>query len=456
MKSQKIFFIGIGGKGLNGIAKICIEKGSIVLGVDTATKPEIDSLTKIGAKIFDKHSAKNIDPTIDTVVYSSVINDSCPEIKEARRLGIKIMKRSEFLGDLTKDNFKISVAGSHGKSTTTALLGISMINSGIDATIYGGAYTKEFNGYNHLGKTRYSVLEACEYDRSFFNLVGNTTIITSIEKSHMEYYKDEKEMKEAFREFFKMHNINSMIVANGDDLNIRETTANLISQVKYFGFNNQNDYVIKVHQIDQTGSIFSVFTGSDLILGNIKINIPGKYNIQNFVACIVTMYELGLPLNGIKETAHNFFGVGRRFETYISKTGQVLIDDFAHHPTQVKFLFDGIKQMYPNKKIYAVFQPRQYNLIKNFLTEYGKSFKDADEVIVTDILPALNDTEKDIKSLKTDDVLNSIKTYSRKDVINISDHDKIYDYLRHRTDQDSVITTIGAGDIYKVRDKFLV
>lgn len=456
MKKQKIFFIGIGGQGLNGIAKTCLQKGYDVLGVDIIEKPETKSLEKDGARIFYKHSAKNISKDIDIVVHSSLIEKNCPEMVKAKKLGIKTLKRSKFLGEITKNDIRICVSGSHGKSTTTAILGLSLINSGIDATIFGGAYAKEFGGYNHLGKTKYSVLEACEFDRSFFDLVGRTTIITSIEKNHLEYYKDEKEMKMAFQDYFQMHNSDSLIVANGDDLNVRMATFESQASVKYFGFNNQNDYVIKVYKKDQEGSIFSVFKGQELILEKIKIYIPGEYNIKNFTACAIVLYEMGLPISGIFETAKTFSGVGRRFEVHRARTGQILIDDFAHHPSQVKSLFDGIRQFYSDKKVYAVFEPRKYFLLKPFLREFGKAFKDSDEVIITDIIPAINDKKEDIKSLKTKDIINSIKAYSQKPVIKINGYENIYKYLMENTDSDSVITTIGTGDINKVKEKFLV
>jgi UDP-N-acetylmuramate--alanine ligase len=197
---KKIFFVGIGGKGLNGIAKICLEKRYIVSGVDTNIKNETKALENAGAKIYYKHSKNNIKKDIDLVVYTSLAKNS-PEVIKAKELKIPTMKRSRFLKYLTEHNFKICVAGSHGKSTTTALIGLSFINSGVDATIFGGAYTKEFNGYNHFGKSKYAVIESCEYDRSFFDLIGQHTIITSIEKSHLEYYKNEQEMNDAFREY---------------------------------------------------------------------------------------------------------------------------------------------------------------------------------------------------------------------------------------------------------------
>lgn len=454
-KQQKIFFVGIGGKGLNGIAKICLQKGYEVCGVDTAVKPEIDFLKKDGIKIYNEHSINNIDKSIDLIVYTSLMTENCPELIAGKQLGIKMMKRSKFLGQLTKNDFRLAISGSHGKSTTTAILGLSLINAGVDATIFGGAYTREFNGYNHLGKTKYTVIESCEFDRSFFDLVGDITILTSVEKNHLEYYKDEREMKDAFAQYFKMHSAKSLIVANGDDLNVREVTAQTSAKVKYFGFNNQNDYIIKIHCLDCNGSVFSIVSNNKIILEKIKINLPGRYNIQNFVACAIVIFESGLPLSGILQTAHDFYGVGRRFETRIAPTGQILIDDFAHHPTQVKNLFEGIRQFYPNNKVYAVFQPNRFNLLRNFLIDYGKSFVKADEIILTDILARSNDTDYDLKNLKTDDVYNSIKIYSQKPILKINDNWQIYDYLRHRTDQDSVIATIGSGDIYKVRDLFL-
>ncbi len=455
MKNQKkIFFIGIGGKGLNGIAKICIEKGYLVGGVDSMVKNETTSLESAGAKIFYSHSANNLDGDTDIVVYSSLTKNT-PEIKKAKLLNIKCMKRSKFLKFITKNNFKICIAGSHGKSTTTTLIGLSSVRSGLDATIYGGAYTKEFSGYNHFGKSKYAIIEACEYDRSFFDLIGNHTVITSIEKSHLEYYKTEHEMIRAFEQYVGKHDAHSKIFINGDCMKSRYVTRNFKGKLVTFGFSPRNDYYITDVFKTESTSKFSIFYLGEKIIGNLEINIPGDYNILNFVATVAVLNELKLPLNGIFKTARTFMGVMRRFEISKNRSGQILIDDFAHHPTQVKYLFDGIKQFYPNNKICAVFQPRQFNIIKNFLKEYGESFKFADEVLVTDILPALGDTDKDIKSVTTDDLIKSIKRNSKCNVKHVQDFPNVVKYIKSNYDAGSVITTIGAGDIYKVRDSLM-
>ncbi|HMO78830.1 MAG TPA: UDP-N-acetylmuramate--L-alanine ligase [Candidatus Paceibacterota bacterium] len=452
---KNIFFVGIGGKGLNGIAKICLEKGFNVFGVDKDIKPETVALSEMGAVIFYEHKESNINKNIDLVVYSAIIKEDCPEIVKAKKLGIKIIKRAEFLGQLTKNDFRISVCGSHGKSTTTALVGLSMINSNIDATIFGGAPTRELDGYNHLGKSKYTVIESCEYDRSFFHLVGNITIITSIEKSHLEYYKDESEMLDSFAHYINLHNENSLIIANGDDSNIRKLTAHSRCRVVYFGFDQRNDYVISDVLKTLNGSNFSIYKNGHKIINNLNIKIPGLYNILNFTATAVLLERLGLKMDGVIETARHFSGVGRRFEISYLKSGQIFIDDFAHHPTQVKNLFDGIRQFFPNEKTCAIFQPRQYNLMKNFLTEYGQAFKKADEIILTDILPNLGDTQEDIKSVNSFDIAQSISKHSQKPVKIINSFPEIIQYLKSKYYGRSVITTIGTGNIYEIKNQFI-
>ncbi len=451
---KNIFFIGIGGKGLNGIAKICLEKGYGVSGVDTVKKDETISLEKNGAKIFYKHSFKNINSKINIVVYSSLTKNA-PEIKKAKLLKIRCLKRSAFLKELTKNDFRICVSGSHGKSTTTALIGLSTIGSGIDATIYGGAYTKEFSGYNRYGKSKYSIIEACEYDRSFHDLIGNYTVLTSVEKSHLEYYKDEQEMLESFRFFINSHSKKAKIFINGDDMKSRYVVKNSKSKIITFGFTPLNDYFITDVEKYEFGSRFSVYHLGEKLIGDLEINIPGNYNILNFASTIAVLNELDFPMNGIFGVAKTFCGISRRFEISKSKKGQILIDDFAHHPSQVKYLFDGIRQFYPKNQVCAVFQPRQFNIMKNFIKEYGSSFKKSDEIIITDILPALGDTKKDIASIKTCDLIKSITDHSKKPVKHLKTFSEIVDYINKKYGKNSIITTIGAGDIYKVRDELM-
>jgi UDP-N-acetylmuramate--alanine ligase len=454
---KNIFIIGIGGKGLNGIAQICLEKGMRVSGVDIKKTTETEALEKAGAEIFYEHSSENIYGNFDAVIYSSIIKEDCPEIIAARQMKIPILKRSEFLKNLTKNTFRISVAGSHGKSTTTAITGLSLIHSGNNPDIYCGAFIKELGSYNRVGSGQISVIESCEYDRSFFDLIGDATIITSLEKSHLEYYKDEAEMLMAFRTFVQKHSDFAPIIVNGDDINIRKIIVPYQNSKKIitYGFNSSNDYLIKNISLENDKTIFSVYKGKHIVIKDLSIKIPGLYNVLNFTALVALFNEFSFNFKGLGQVAENFLGIGRRFEISKTPDGKIFIDDFAHHPTQVRNLFYGLKQFYPNHKICAVFQPRQYNLIKNFIREYGQSFKLADEVILTDIVPALGDTEKDINSLKSSDVVNSIKCYSGKSPRVYNKFEEIVKYLRKSIRENTIIATIGAGDIYKIKDLYV-
>jgi UDP-N-acetylmuramate--alanine ligase len=454
---KNIFIIGIGGKGLNGIAQMCLEKGIKVSGVDHKKTLETEALEKIGAVIFYEHSINNIISGFDAVIYSSIIKEDCPEIIQAKKLKIPIMKRSGFLKELTKNSFRISISGSHGKSTTTAITGLSLINAGQDPDLYCGAFVKELGSYNRNGAGKISVIEACEYDRSFFDLIGDATIITSLEKSHLEYYKDEAEMLVAFRAFVQKHSDFAPIIVNGDDLNIRRVIVPYQNSKKIitYGFNSSNDYLIKNISLENDKTNFSVYKGSHAIIKDLSIKIPGLYNVLNFTALVVLFNEFSFNFSGLGQVADNFRGVGRRFEISKTPDGKIFVDDFAHHPTQVRNLFYSLRQFYPEHKICAVFQPRQYNLIKNFLREYGQSFKLADEVILTDLVPALGDTEADLKSLKSDDVVNSIKCYSGKTAKVYNKFEEIVTHLKNTIKNNTIIATIGAGDIYKIKDLYV-
>ncbi len=458
MEKNKIFFIGIGGKGINGIAKICHEKGYEVSGVDTRKSAETLKLESMGVKVYYEHSEKNIQKGTQFVIRTSVVN-SCPEIDFARKNGIPVIKRSEFLKIITESNFKICIAGSHGKSTTTAIAGLSLLNNKLSPTIYGGAYIKEIDDYNHLGESKMAVIEACEYDRSFFDLIGNATIIIRAEKSHLEYYKDEREMVDAFKEFVHRHDEKSLIVINGDDDNLVNCVTGAKAKIISFGLSEFNDYQIVDLKLLKDRTIFSLVHNSPnsrLLVKDVVIKIPGVFNALNFSAVMVLFDQLNIPLTGIFETARNFSGIGRRFEVLQTEEGATLIDDYAHHPTQVKNLLDGIRQFYPDKKVCAVFQPRQYNLIKNFIREYGMSFSKSDEVIVTDIVPALGDTESDIRSLKPKDVLNSISVYSNRPVTHKNNFQEIAEYIKGKYKNDVVVAMIGAGNINEIRQFFKI
>lgn len=455
-RKTKIYIIGIGGKGLNSIAEFCVSKGYHVSGSDCKESPEINNLKNKGITISLDQSGEAIHKNINIVVYSSIIPFTHPERVRARALGIKEMPRGVFLKYITKDFIRISVAGSHGKSTTSALtsLALQSVNKSVNAIT--GAYIKEFKSYQKTGPSPYCVLEACEYGKSFLHIPGDYTLITSLEKSHMEYYQTEQNMNDAFKEFIQKHKSSSTLIINGDTPTLRFLGTYHAGKVITCGFNQANDFVIKNAHLDTDNSTFDLYHKGECVYSQIKIKIPGIYNIMNTALTLSLMYILGFTkIKSFQNVLQDFTGVSRRFEL-TTHPKVTIIDDFAHHPTQVCNLIKSIKQFYPDKKIVAIFEPRQAHLIKTFIKEYGGAFKDVEEVVITDVVPALGDTITDISSIKAEDVVQSVQTYSKPGSIWYArSYKEIADTLLSKDLRDSVIATIGAGSIFKVKELVL-
>ena len=451
-QKEHVYIIGIGGKGLNSIAEFCISKGYCVSGSDQKDSPEIQNLKNKNIHITFEQDGSAIRSEHSLIVYSSIIKRNHPERIRARRLGIPEMSRAEFLKYITNSFVRISVAGSHGKSTTSALASLALESESGAVNAITGAYIKEFESYQRSGDSRYCVLEACEYAKSFVHIPGDYTIITSLEKSHMEYFGTEESMNRAFEEFILKHKDCSTLIINGDIPKLRAISSLHKGSVITCGFNQSNDYVLSDLSFDQHGSTFSIFKNNICIEKDIYIKIPGWSNMINAALVFVLLHTMKYSTANYREVLQKFTGVGRRFEL-IQKEETIFVDDFAHHPTQVRNLLTSIKQFFPHKKILAVFEPRQYHLFKTFLKEYGASFKWADEVYITDIVPALGDTIEDIEGLSTQDVIQSVQTYSKPNQVQYArSYQEIAQALSLRDLSNVVIATIGAGPIFKVRD----
>lgn len=453
-KKQKkhVYIIGIGGKGLNSIAEFCAFKGYVVSGSDSKDSKEVKNLIKKGINVYLNQDGEYINNTYDYVIYSSIINESHPERLKASELGIIQMSRAEFLKYITEDFIRISIAGSHGKSTTSALSTLALMSEGENINAITGAFIKELASYQSSGDSKYCVLEACEYAKSFLHIPGDYTLITSLEKSHMEYFGNEESMDSAYMEFISKHKKSSTFIINGDVPKLRTICNTHPGKLLTCGFNQSNDFVLKDINLGEEYSSFSIYKNTECVEKDINIKIPGTYNMLNVALVFVLLHTLGYSTSEFRKTLNTFSGVGRRFELQTNKN-TTFIDDFAHHPTQVKNLLSSIKQIFPNKKILAIFEPRQFHLFKTFLKEYGAAFKWAEEVYMTDIVPALGDTESDIVSLSTQDIIASVEIYSKpKEVWYMKSYQEIVDKLNKRDLSESVVATIGAGPIFRVRD----
>lgn len=451
-KKEHIYIIGIGGKGLNSIAEFCVSQGFVVSGSDCKNSKEISSLKKKGVFVYLQQDGRHIQQEHMLVVFSSIIDEDHPERIKAKELGIRQISRAEFLKYITEKFIRISVAGSHGKSTTSALAALALGSQTGSINAITGAYIKEFKSYQASGESPYCVVEACEYAKSFLHIPGDYTLITALEKSHMEYFGDENSMNKAFEEFVLTHKSSSTLIINGDNPQLRKISAQHPGNVVTVGFNQSNDLILRNIILGTESSVFSLYKDNLCIEKDIEIKIPGTYNMLNVALVFGLLYVLGYPTSSYKLALQKFTGVGRRFELQTNKN-LTFVDDFAHHPTQVKNLLSSIKQVFPDKKILAVFEPRQYHLFKTFLKEYGSAFKWAEEVYITDIVPALGDTQTDIDGLSVGDVITSVKQYSKpKEVWYARSYQEIVDRLVNQDLSKSVVATIGAGPIFQVRD----
>ncbi|MBI4235016.1 UDP-N-acetylmuramate--L-alanine ligase [Candidatus Peregrinibacteria bacterium] len=408
-----VHFIGIGGIGVSALAQIYKSEGKIVSGSDMQSSEISAKLKEKGIGVHIGHSASNIPKNCDLVIYSPAIPESNVELEKAQSLGIKIFSYPQALGTLTEKYFTIAVAGTHGKSTTTAMIAVILEKAGFDPTVVIGTKIPQFNNENYrIGKSKYLVLEACEYRESFLAIKPEIAIITNIEADHLDYFKNERNYSEAFHKFLK---------------NIKPG-GKLISSKSIGGVKN--------------------IPPSSL---HIKLQIPGSFNLENARLAAAVCQELGVKDDVILAALKSFQGTWRRMENKGKILGETLfIDDYAHHPTEVEVTLGAIREKYPKARILTAFQPHQYNRTKNFLPQFAISFNDTDTVLISDIY-AVRDSEEDLASVKTEDLVEAIAK-NHPQVVYGHDLKQTAEYIKKNYQKYDVIVTMGAGSIYKIYD----
>jgi len=427
---EKVHFIGIGGIGVSALAKYYLKKRFRVSGSDLVPSEITESLRKQGARIFTgKHSGKNLIKDASLVIYSPAIQPDNPELKEAKRRKIKIQSYPEALGQLTKEYFTIAVSGTHGKSTTTAMLGLIFIKAGFDPTIIIGTKLKELGNSNcRVGKSQYLIIEADEHFASFLNYWPRIVILTSLEEDHLDYYKNLKNIISAFRKYLGHLDKDGILIANKDDRNV----FNLSRIIK-----NTVYYSLKQKEAKRLKSI---------------LKVPGEHNISNALAALSVARTLKIPDKTSFQALSSYTHAWRRFEIHrIKIRGKrvTLISDYGHHPTEVRVTLKAAREKYPEKKILCVFQPHQYQRTYYLFKDFVRVLKKApiDKIIITDIYDVAGREEKDIKKKvnaeKLARAVNGNKTiYVPKK--------EIPDYLEKNLKGGEVLIVMGAGDIYNL------
>ncbi len=449
-KELNYHFIGIGGIGMSGLAHILLNRGYKVSGSDSVKSNITDKLSNNGAKIYLGQKKENITGA-DVIIFSAAINEKNPEYSEAKKRNIKLLRRSELLGLLMSEKRGIAIAGTHGKTTTSTMLGMILEDSGLDPAMAIGGEVKNIGGNAKDGKGNFFIAEACEYDRSFLDLNPCAAIITNIEEDHLDTYGDLDQILKTFSKFISQIDKNGFLVISAWDSNIAKTISHYNGKLIDYGFSNGR-YRAKNIRICDHSTYFEVWDEKDK-LGELKLIVPGAHNILNSLAVTACALEIGIKFSKIKNSLEKFTGAKRRFEIKGKKDNILVIDDYAHHPTEIQATLDGLKSYYPESRIWCVFQAHQYSRTRFLLSDFSKSFEGIENVIISEIYEA-RDTEEDKKAVNGGILASAIDEISHNAKY-ISDFESIVDYLKKNVKSGDIIITVGAGPIYKVGESFL-
>ena len=451
---RRFHFIGVGGVGMSGLAKIMLKNKAIVTGSDQTRSTVTDKLCELGADIKTGHCADNLHSQTDAVVISAAVTENNPELAYARAKGCRVYKYAQMLGILCSRYEGIAISGTHGKSTTSGWLAYCLKRAGLDPNFIIGADVLQLSSSSGTGDSRFFVAEACEYDRSFLNLKPYMGCILNIEADHLDYYKDEAEIVEAFTDFARGIKHGGILIANGLDGNVAKVARRLSPYVRLETFGFDKSYNYSAHNLvpSNTGCTFDVVHNGRLT-GNAKISLPGKHNVANALAVIAMARNAGMDFEHILEILPEFGGMDRRVMLKDKVNDITVLDDYAHHPTEIRASLQAIRQKYEPKKLWCIFQPHQYSRTRFLLKDFAESFALADVTIMPEIY-FVRDSVETKKEVNSQMLVEKIRG-NGSEAIFIDGFDSICEYLMKNVQTGDVVVTMGAGDIWKVADGYI-
>lgn len=446
---KKVHFVGIGGIGMSGIAEILLNQGFEISGSDKSLSEITQRLSELGIKIYEGHSPENLKDA-DVLVYSSAVTLDNPEVEAAVERKIPIIKRSEMLAECMRMKYGIGIAGTHGKTTTTSMVGLTLTAGGIDPTIIVGGKLSGLGGTNaRLGNGEFIVVEADEFDRTFLKLTPTIAALTTLEKEHLDTYKDLDDIKTAFIEFANKVPFYGFVVLCLDEPALQDIIPQIEKKVITYGLTTQADVRAINVSHKEFSSKFSVKYRENK-LGEINLNVPGIHNVKNSLVAVSIATELGIDFGTIKKALESFTGVYRRFE--IKYNEEILVvDDYAHHPTETTATLAGIRAGW-DRRLVAVFQPHLYTRTRDFYQEFGRSFLNSDVFLCTDVYPA---REEPIEGISGELIADTARKFGHNNVVYVKDKNEIPSVLNQIKKKGDIIITMGAGDIWKFGEKFV-
>lgn len=448
-RNKKVHFIGIGGISMSGLAEILLEHGFTVSGSDRNASPLTDMLKDRGAEIHIGHDENNV-KTANLVVYTAAVAENNPELVKAKELNIPTLDRAEFLGYLMKDfKYNVAISGTHGKTSTTSMISHIALKSNLDPTILVGGQLDIINGNVRSGHSEYFITEACEYKASFLKFFPYVGVILNIEADHLDYYKDLNHIKETFKKFIALIPEDGCLVACGEDENIKEVISDAKCNVLTYGISEGDLTAKNIVFNERGGAVYDCYKGEDKLFA-VTLNVPGRHNILNSLASIGAALSLNVPYEAITEGLESFYGTHRRFEKKGEINGITVIDDYAHHPTEIKACLSAAKNL-PHNKIHCIFQPHTYTRTITLFDEFTNCFFDADKLILANIYAAREADTGIVSSQMLGDKIRE----NGMDCKNFHSFDEIVAHLKATVKPGDLVMTVGAGDVVKIGEMYL-
>jgi UDP-N-acetylmuramate--alanine ligase len=445
-KIQRIHFVGIGGIGMSGIAEVLLNLGYKISGSDLRNSPVTQRLATLGAQTFEGHQAANITGA-DVVVTSSAISIDNPEVAEARRLHIPVIQRAEMLAELMRLKYGIAIAGMHGKTTTTSMVAAVLAAGGLDPTVVVGGRVDALGSNARLGKSQYLVAEADESDRSFLKLSPILSVVTNIDREHMDCYRDMRDVRRTFLEFMERVPFYGLVVGCHDDPILQRLLPRVHRRVTTYGASLGSDFLIRLEPLNITAdqgplSRFSI-TYREKDLGAFTLHVPGLHNVLNATAAIAVGTALDVPADHIRAALDSFRGVDRRFQRKGKAAGVSVIDDYGHHPTEIRATLSAARQC-GFRRVHVIFQPHRYTRTHDLMDEFATAFSDADTLCLLDIYPA---SEKPIEGVTAQALANRIASADGRTPEYAATFNEAAEKLATLAQPGDRVLTLGAGSV---------
>ncbi|HEY3314688.1 MAG TPA: UDP-N-acetylmuramate--L-alanine ligase [Bacillota bacterium] len=447
---RRIHFIGLGGIGMSGLALVLRRYGYAISGSDLKASPITDKLRDMGVRFTVGHRAEAVDGA-DLVIYTAAVRPGNPELARAAELGLPVLTRAELLGLLmSRVDWGVAVAGTHGKTTTTAMVGVILERSGLDPTVLVGGEVEELGGNARVGDSPYFVAEACEFNGSFLALRPRVAAILNIDDDHLDYFKSLSNVAAAFRRFAETVRPDGAVILNHDDPRVIGIGPSVKAEVVSYAIDGAARW--RATGIDFGGTPYASFKAvlDGRPVARVELKVPGRHNVSNALAALAVGARLGVVPQTAAEALGDFRGAHRRFEAKGARGGVTVYDDYAHHPTAIRSTLEAARRLEANR-LWCVFQPHLYSRTRDLMGAFARELTAADRLVITDIYAAREEDPGDVSSRD----LARLIAENGAEVEYLPDFDQIVDFLKRETRPGDVVMTMGAGDVYRVAEKFV-